>query len=149
MASVTTPLESTRQPRRSRSTAHLLAVTSVLELALGVALLIAPRRVGHLLVGAEHTSAEIAVVLRIAAGGLLAIGLACALGRLSESGTPRSRPLDLVPGLVVFYGCAVAILADVILQGVHAPLLWPAWALHSALLVWCVVCLAEERSARR
>ena len=60
----------------------------------------------------------------------------------------RSRPLDLVPGLVVFNGCAVAILADTLLRGVHAPLLWPALALHSVLLIWCVADLAMERAAR-
>jgi hypothetical protein len=49
----------------------------------------------------------------------------------------------------VYYGCTVAILADAIVRGVRAPLLVPAMALHSALLVWCIVCLAVERTVRR
>jgi hypothetical protein len=88
-------------------------------------------------------------VLRLAGGAALVIALCCGLGLLSESGSRRSRPLDLVPGLVVYYGCAVAILADAIMRGVQAPLLWPAAVVHAALLAWCVVCLAGERSIRR
>ena len=82
----------------------------------------------------SSASPELAVVLRVAGGVALTIGAWCALGRLSESGKPRSRPLDLVPGLVVYNGCAVAVIADALMRGVHAPLLWPALALHSALL---------------
>jgi hypothetical protein len=149
MASIITQMEDDRPQRRSRSTANLLAVATLLELAFGTVLLVAPTWMAHMLTGAEHTSGETAVVLRNAAAGVLAIGLACALGRLSESGMPRSRPLDLVPGLFVYFGCAVAILADALMRRVQAPLLWPAMALHSALLVWCVVCLAAERTVRR
>jgi len=149
MASIIAPMENDRPMRRSRSTADLLAVTTVLELAFGTVLLVAPSWMAHMLTGAEHTSGETAVVLRNAAAGVLAIGITCALGRLSESGMPRSRPLDLVPGLVVYYGCAVAILADALIRRVHAPLLWPAMALHSALFVWCIACLAAERTLRR
>jgi Na+-driven multidrug efflux pump len=149
MASIITRMDDDQPVRRSRSTANLLAVTTLLELVFGTVLLVAPTWMAHLLTGAQHTSAETAVVLRNAAAGVLAIGFACALGRLSESGVPRSRPLDLVPGLFVYYGCAVVILADALMRRVHAPLLWPAMALHSALLVWCIVCLAAERTLRR
>ena len=151
MTSVTTPLETRRQdPRaRVRLTSYLLVAMTILQFALGSALLVAPAWVAHLLTGAERTSSEMAVVLRIAGGVALAIGAWCALGRLSESGLPRSRPLDLVPGLVVYNGCAVAVIADAIVRGVHAPLLWPAMVLHSVLLVWGVVCLALERAVRR
>jgi len=129
-------------------TLFLLVVMTVLQLALGAALLIAPEWVNHLLTGAPHTSPELAAILRVSAGGVLFIGAWCALGRLSESGHPRSRPLDLVPGLVVYNGCAVAILGDALYRGVHAPLLWPAFAVHLALFAWCVADLALERKAR-
>jgi Na+-driven multidrug efflux pump len=148
MASIMAQMEDDRPLRRSQSTANLLAVATLLELAFGTVLLVAPTWMAHMLTGAEHTSAETAVVLRNAAAGVLAIGLTCALGRLSESGMPRSRPLDLVPGLFVYYGCAVAVLADALMRRVQAPLLWPAMALHSALLVWCIICLAAERTLR-
>jgi len=114
-------------------------------------------KASHRLKPGEHVQAivppppsdEMAAVLRLAGGAVLAIGLCCGLGLLSESGSSRGRPLDLVPGLVVYYGCAVAILADAIMRRVQAPLLWPAMLVHAALLVWCVVCLASERTVRR
>ena len=149
MTSITTPLDAPRQdPRtRERATAHLLAVTSVVEGGFGLALLVAPVWVARVLAGV-HASPELASVLRVAGGIALTIAAWCALGRLSETGPPRSRPLDLVPGLVVFTGCAVAVTANAILRGVEAPLLWPAWALYSILLVWSVACLALEREPR-
>jgi hypothetical protein len=105
--------------------------------------------VNHLFTGAERTWPEMAVVLRVAGIGVLLIGAWCALGRLSESGHPRSRPLDLVPGLVVYNGCAAAILADAVLRGSRAPLVWPALVLHAALLICCLACLALEHKSRR
>ena len=94
------------------------------------------------------SSPELAKVLRVAGGGSLLIAAWCLLGRLSESGAPRSRPLDLVPGLVVYNGCAVALIANALMRGVDAPLLWVGWTLHSVLLVWSVACLALERDSR-
>lgn len=151
MTSITTSLDTPRQNphRRVRTTGDLLLVMTAVLVTLGVALLVAPRWVNHLLTGAPRTWPELAAIMRVAGGGVLTIGAWCAVGRLSESGLPRSRPLDLVPGLVVYNGCAVAILADALVRGVHGPLLWPALALHFALLVWCVACLALERSIRR
>ena len=145
-----TPQETRRRDprRRERATGDLLVATSIVQLTLGLALLLAPASVARLLAGIDPTSPELAVVLRVAGLVALTIGAWCVLGRLSESGSPRSRPLDLVPGLVVYNGCAVAVIADAIIRGIHASLLWPAWALHSALLVWSVACLAIERAAR-
>lgn len=150
MTSITSPQE-TRRPdprRRVRAIIDLLATMSIVQGALGVALLVAPAWTARLLAGMESTTPETAVVLRVAGGVSLVIGAWCALGRLSEHGIPRSRPLDLVPGLVVYTGCAVAVTANAILRGVEAPLLWPAWALYSILLVWSVACLGLEHNAR-
>jgi hypothetical protein len=151
MTSITTHLEAHRQDprRRVQSTGDLLVVMTVLQLGLGAALLIVPGWVNHLLTGTPHTSPELAYVLRVASAGVLFIAVSCALGRLSETGVPRSRPLDLVPGLVVYNGCAIAIIADALIRGVRAPLLWPAFAVHLALLAWCIACLALERAQRR
>jgi hypothetical protein len=149
MTSITTPLDTPRQdPRtRERATAHLLTVTTLVEGGFGVALLVAPVWVARVLAGV-NASPELAAVMRVAGGIALTIAAWCALGRLSETGPPRSRPLDLVPGLVVYNGCAVAVIADAVLRGIRAPLLGPALAVHSALLVWCIVCLAREHTAR-
>ena len=150
MTSITTPLDTPRQDPRTREhgTAHLLTVTSVVEGGFGIALLVAPVWVARVLAGIPHASPELAVVLRVAGGIALTIAAWCALGRLSETGPVRSRPLDLVPGLVIYNGCAVAVIADALLRGVRAPLLGPALAVHAALLVWCIACLVREHSAR-
>ena len=151
MTSVTTPLDTRPQDarQRERATGHLLVAMTAVQAALGVALILAPGWVHHLLTGAARTWPEMAIILRVAGLGVLGIGAWCALGRLSEHGVRRSRPLDLVPGLVVYNGCAAAILGDALLRGARAPLLWPALAVHAALLIWCLVCLALEQNARR
>lgn len=151
MTSVTTPLETRREdPRtRERATAHLLTVTTIVESGFGIALLLTPAWVARVLAGIEHASPELSVVMRVAGGIVLTIAAWCALGRLSEGGKPRTRPLDLVPGLVVYNGCAVAVIGDALVRGVRAPLLWPALAVHSALLLWCIACLALEHTERR
>jgi len=150
MTSVTTPLDTRPLDprRRERSTAHLLMAMTALQGALGSALLVAPAWVNGLLTGAMKTWPEMAAVLRVAGIGVLAIGAWCAVGRLSENVRRRGRPLDLVPGLVVYNGCAAAVAADALLRGMRAPLLWPALAIHSALLIWCLVCLAREHGTR-
>ena len=94
--------------RRVRTIGDLLVTTSIVQSALGIALLVAPAWTGRHLAGIV-SSPELARILRVAGGASLVIGVWCMLGRLSESGLPRSRPLDLVPGLVVYNGCAVAV----------------------------------------
>ena len=149
MTSVTSSQQTRRlDPRRRvRTIGDLLVTTSIVQSALGIALLVAPAWTARHLAGIV-SSPELARILRVAGGASLAIGVWCMLGRLSESGLPRSRPLDLVPGLVVYNGCAVAVIANALMRGVHAPLLWLGWTLHSVLLVWSVACLALEREAR-
>jgi hypothetical protein len=151
LTSVTSALDTPRQdPRtRERVTGHLLVAMSIVQIVLGLALILAPGHVARLLAGVPHTWPESAKVLRVAGGLALTIGAWCALGRLSESGLPRSRPLDLVPGLVVYNGCAVAVIADALLRGIPGPLLWPAFGLYLALLLACFASLTAEHAARR
>ena len=103
-----------------------LVPAAVLEVATGVALLIAPSLLGQLLFGAELTgiAATLAGVTGIA---LFALGVAC------WPGTP-------LIGMVI-YGTAVTLyLAYVGLAGRSTgPLLWPAVILHAlltAFLIW-------------
>jgi len=151
LSSVASSLDTPRQdPRtRERVTAHLLVAMSIVQMVLGFALILFPGHVARLLAGVPHTWPENAKVLRIAGGLALTIGAWCALGRLSENGLPRTRPLDLVPGLVVYNGCAVAVILDALLRGIRAPLLWPAFGLHLALLLGCFASLTAEHAARR
>src|SRR5690349_3876542 len=74
MTSITTPLDTPRQDPRTREhgTAHLLAVTSLVEGGFGIALLVAPVWVARVLAGL-HASPELAAVMRVAGGIALTI----------------------------------------------------------------------------
>ena len=119
---------------------------AIIECALGVALMTAPVITAYALSGATQSSPSEATVIRVAGAALFAIGVCCFLGRLTEGNGAHGRPFDLVPGLAVFNACAVAVLTDALMRDVRAPLLWPATIIHSALLVWCVACLAGEHA---
>ena len=62
----------------------LLFLTGVLEVATGLALLIIPERVGHLLLGTEFSGVSI-VVARILGIALIALGIACWPARRSAA----------------------------------------------------------------
>jgi hypothetical protein len=125
------------------STAWLLIVSALIELAAGIALLIAPSAVTHLLVGVGLDSPESRLVARIAGAALLAIGLTCWAERGSEGARERT---GLVAGLAA-YNAAVVILF-VWAGGVgkmHGLGLWPAIVLHAMLFTWCFVGLRFQR----
>jgi len=139
---------STRLERRSEARHETADSTAeLIESSLGAALLILPSLTAQAISGAAPTSPTEGPVIRIAGAALFAIGICCFLGRLAE-GSVRRHPFDLVPGLAVFNACAVAVLTDALMRDLHAPLLWPAMIIHSALLVWCVAVLAGEHSTR-
>ena len=68
---------------------YLLIVTAVGEAGTGLLLMLLPSVAFVLLLGVEHASLEMVVVARLFGAALLAIGLACWLGR---SDTSRSFP---------------------------------------------------------
>jgi hypothetical protein len=117
-------------------------VTAVGEGATGVALLIAPSVVLSLLLGVQPSHSETLVTGRITGAALVALGVSCWLARNDQS-TPSQTGLLL--GMLL-YDAAVALL--LVLSGLHWNLsgigLWAAVALHSALGVWCLVCLATR-----
>jgi hypothetical protein len=121
--------------------AHLLIVTAFGEAATGLLLLVSPSVPFALLLGADQPSPEGAVVARIAGAALLAIGVACWLGRADE----RSRAqFGLLTGALTYDVAAAVVLAY---AGLFANLagiaLWPAVGLHAALAVWCLVCICD------
>jgi hypothetical protein len=118
------------------STAWLLIVSALIELPAGIALLIAPSALTHLLVGVGLDSPESRLVARIAGAALLAIGLTCWAERGSEGARART---GLVAGLAA-YNAAVVILfvwAGVV-DRMHGLGLWPAVVLHALLFIWCI-----------
>jgi hypothetical protein len=109
----------------------LLALTAVFESATGVALLAAPALVAHALLGAEIGAAGLPVG-RLAGAALLALGVACWVGR--EDGSSRT----LVVAMGVYNVGAVIVLGAAGLQFATAGVvLWGAVVLHAALTVWC------------
>jgi hypothetical protein len=102
-------------------------------------LLVLPSVPLALLLGVDQASPEAAVVARVAGAALLALGVACWLGRTD---TGSSSQLGLLTGVLTYDVIAVGVLVYTgLLLGLVGIALWPAVVLHTALAVWCVVCL--------
>ena len=127
------------------NTKSLLIVVAVIELAAGIALLIAPSVVAGLLLGATLDYPAAIVVGRVAGAALLAIGLICWLQREIGRGAAQT---GLLVGLLV-YNAAVSIVLAYTAQvdGTRAIGLWPAVVLHSLLAIWCVASLLRAPRA--
>jgi hypothetical protein len=119
--------------------AYLLIVTAVGEGGTGLLLLVFPSVLLALLLGVDQASPEVTCVARITGAALLALGVACWLGRSDEHSPAQ---LGLLTGVLIYDLAAAGILAH---AGLYLRLagiaLWPAVVLHTALAVWCVVCL--------
>jgi hypothetical protein len=119
--------------------AYLLIVTAVGEAGTGLLLLVLPSVLLALLLGVEDAARESIFVARLFGAALLAIGVACWLGR---SDTSSRAQLGLIGGVLVYDAAAAMLLAY---AGLYLSLagiaLWPAVVLHVLLAAWCVVCL--------
>ena len=113
---------------------RILALSVVLEIGTGVALMIAPAIVAALLVRGEITG--LAIVLGRCMGvALLALALACWPER--QGAAPGSAPFRAM----FTYNALIALILGYVGAIAHfgGPLLWPAVALHGAmalLLAW-------------
>ena len=114
--------------RLSRISTTLLAFTVVLEGATGLALIVDPRTVVRLLMGAELSGAGIAMS-RVAGVALFAFGLACRPGRDGDGGSPRK----LRAMLAYNFMAALGLLCLGINGALVGILLWPAAAAHAVL----------------
>jgi len=97
----------------------VLTVAAVVEVATGLALMIAPSLVGRLLFGEELTVIPVARVLGIA---LIALGVGCWPGSAALCG------MLTYSALVTLYLLCLAIRGEWV-----GPLLWPVIALHAIL----------------
>ena len=113
-------------------TAQLFAVTAVMEVGAGVALLLAPALVISLLF--VSTQIETAVAIgRLAGAALISLGTACWRARHDVSTASRG----LVNSLLI-YNAAVVTLVLAGSFGARSPLIWALALLHAAMAVWCV-----------
>jgi hypothetical protein len=99
----------------------LLALTAVLELATGLALLIVPSLVSRLLLGTELTGVSIPIA-RVTGIALIGLGIACWPGCMTVCG------MLTYSALVTLYLTYVGVRSEWV-----GPLLWPAVVVHAML----------------
>jgi hypothetical protein len=118
---------------------YFLIATAFGEGGIGLLLLISPSVVLGLLLGVDQASREVIVVARIAGAALLAIGVACWLGRKDYNGPAQN---GLLLGVLIYDLAAAGILTYAgWVSGLAGIALWPAVGLHIALAVCCVACI--------
>lgn len=124
----------------------LLIVTSVIEAAIGLTLVLAPSVPVSVLLGVSLDAPAGLVVARVAGAALLSLGVACWLAR----NDPRSRATTgLIAALLLYNAAAVAVLAHAgIGLGLSGIGLWPAVVLHAGMAVWCIACLRVKQADR-
>jgi hypothetical protein len=117
----------------------LLVVTSGIEAATGLLLLICPGPVVRLLIGADASGA-VGVVARVAGVALVALGVACWPGRRGASVSPRA-----LPAMLTYSSVVTVYLAHLGLGREWAgPLLWPAALLHAVLTALLARCWSRR-----
>ena len=125
----------------------LLIISSVIEAAIGLALVLSPSVPVSLLLGASLDAPAALVAARIAGAALLSLALGCWLAR---NDAPSRAARGLITALLVYNAAATAILVHagtgLGLSGIG---LWPTVVLHAALAIWCLACLMRTRRADR
>ena len=121
----------------------LLIVTALGEGGIGVLLLVSPSIPLMLLLDVDQVSPEVAFLARIAGAALLALAVACYLGR-SEHPLAQN---GLLFAVLLYDLAATGILAHTgWFAGLAGSALWPAVGLHFGLAVWCATCLWRSSS---
>lgn len=120
----------------------LLIVTALFEAATGFGLASAPSLLVSLVIGSALDTRPGLVVARLAGVALITLGLACWLARNDQQGRVTAGP---VAAMLFFNVAAAAVLAYAGLGlGLLGVCLWPTVAVHSAMALWCIVCLRTK-----
>jgi len=120
----------------------LLKLTSIIEAATGLALMVVPSVVVQLLLGSPLDASAAVTLGRVAGAALLALGVACWLAR---EDTQSRAARGLVAAMLLYNVATVAVLAFAgIALGLHGVALWPAVVLHAVMAVWCAACLRRS-----
>jgi hypothetical protein len=122
----------------------LFIATAVIEAGAGVALALAPSMVVSLLLGTPLDTTAGLTIARIAGAALCSLGIACWLARNDD----RSRVASGLMAAMSLYNAATsAVLAHAGFGiGLVGIALWPGVLLHTAMAVWCLVCLGGKWS---
>jgi hypothetical protein len=117
----------------------LFIVSALIELSAGLALLLWP----FVSASAQFDTPAALVLGRLAGLALLALGVACWLGRREE----KSRAANgLVAAMLLFNAGAVALISYARLSlGLFSAFIWPVAMLHAVMAVWCIACLRSKR----
>ena len=120
----------------------LYAVSAVIELGAGLALLVFPSAMVNLLLGSPLDALAAIALGRLTGAALLALGVACWLARGDTLGCAAR---GLVVAMLVYNIGAVVVLG---VAGVQLPTtgiaLWPAVILHAMMAIWCVWVLVQS-----
>jgi len=117
----------------------LFLVTALTEGGTGAALVAVPALPIALLLGLEQPAPEALLLARVTGAALLAIGVACWVGRAESRGPAW---LGLLVGVLIYDVLAAGLLLYAGLASSFAGIaLWPAVVVHLALAGWGVVCL--------
>ncbi len=125
---------------------YFLLATALVEVGIGLLLLVWPQVPIALLLGVEQASPEALATARIAGAALLALGVACSVGRNdhASAGVP-----GIWLGVLIYDLAAVGVLGCTWwfwkLSGIA---LWPAIALHAFMATWCLVCGRDLRKVK-
>ncbi len=126
---------------------RLLIATAVIEFGGGLALAALPSVSVRFLFGSPLETPAGLTMGRVTGAALVTLGVACWLALRDEHSQATS---GLVSAMLFFNIAIVTVLATahfgLDLRGVG---LWPGAGLHSAMTVWCVMCLRKPCSMSR
>ena len=121
-------------------TKSLLIVTALCEAPAGIGLIVLASQAADLVLGWGRSSPETAALARVAGAAITALALSCWLARNGEPLGQRG----LVGGLLSYNVLIPVVFAAGFLNGTMTGILvLPGCLVHTALALWCVMCLRD------
>jgi len=115
----------------------LFTATALIEVAAGLPMVSLPALAIWLLLGVREPSPESLIASRIGGAGLLAIAVACWLGR-DDRGSSSQHGL-LWAMLVYNVGAFTVLAFSGSMLRMAGVALWPGVGLHAIMTIWCVL----------
>jgi len=120
-----------------RSQQKLFTASALLEVAAGLPMVSLPALAIWLLLGVREPSPEALIASRIGGASLLAIAVACWLGRVDGGSSSQH---GLLWALLLYNVGAFAVLAvSGFMLRMAGVALWPAVGLHAVMTIWCAL----------
>jgi hypothetical protein len=122
---------------RMRSQRKLFTAAALVEVGAGLPMMTLPAVTIWLLLGVREPSPEALIASRIGGAGLLAIAVACWLGR-DDPGSSSQH--GLLSALLVYNVGAFTVLAfSASMLRMAGVALWPGVGLHAVMTIWCAL----------